>query len=246
MTRLHKAGAPWCGVFVATRANIDQVRATLEMMIALGARVVMFNRFNPGGENAGRLDLMPTVPQVRQALAVVEQLAASYDLLATASIPIMPCLVDIRAYPHVRFGFCSAGRENAYPTIGPDGRVRPCNHSAPVLGDFRRQSMAEILSNPTLAAFTAAVPKICRPCPAFERCRAGCRAAAEVCFGSLETPEPWLKQTSPRGNHGWIPRSIAVFLTTEHTEYTKWRIFFHWDPRFKLFPLFGHSSAVGY
>lgn len=192
MARLHKAGAPWCGVFVATRANIDQARATLEMMIALGARVVMFNRFNPGGENAGRLDLMPTVPQVRQALAVVEQLAASYDLLATASIPIMPCLVDIRAYPHVRFGFCSAGRENAYPTIGPDGRVRPCNHSATVLGDFRRQSMAEILSSPALAAFTAAVPEICRPCPAFERCRAGCRAAAEVCFGSLETPEPWL------------------------------------------------------
>jgi MoaA/NifB/PqqE/SkfB family radical SAM enzyme len=77
MTRLYKANATWCGVFVATRENIGQTRQTLEMVVALGATAVMFNRFNPGGEGARHLDLMPTVEQVRDALAVVDELAAT-------------------------------------------------------------------------------------------------------------------------------------------------------------------------
>lgn len=192
MARLAKAGASWCGVFVATRENIGQVRPTLEMMIALGATAIMFNRFNPGGEGARHLELLPTVEQVQEALAVVEELAAAYSLFASVSIPILPCLVDIRAYPHLGFGFCAAGHENAYTTIGPDGRVRPCNHTATILGDLRSQSLTEILAGPALAEFVAAVPEVCRPCPGLLTCRAGCRAAAEVCFGSLYEPEPWL------------------------------------------------------
>jgi pyrroloquinoline quinone biosynthesis protein E len=198
MTRLYRAQVPWCGVFVATRENIGAVRETLEMVVALGASAVMFNRFNPGGEGAEHLDLLPTVEQVRAALPVVDAFAARYDLLGAVSIPIMPCLVDIGAYRHLRFGFCAAGREGAYPTIGPDGRVRPCNHSATVLGDFRSQTMREILAGPALTAFTTPVPEICRPCPGLDRCRAGCRAAAEVCFGSLEAPEPWLRANLDR------------------------------------------------
>ncbi len=199
MTRLYKTGATWCGVFVATRDNIHQTRETLEMMIALGASALMFNRFNPGGEGSRHLDLMPTGAQVQTALGVVDELAATYGLLASASIPIMPCLINTTPYTHVYFGFCAAGRENAYPTLGPDGRVRPCNHSATVLGDFRAQPMAKILASPALKAFTAAAPDICKPCPGLETCRAGCRAAAEVCFGSVAQPEPWLRENFDPG-----------------------------------------------
>jgi radical SAM protein with 4Fe4S-binding SPASM domain len=198
MARLYKAKATWCGVFVATRENVAQTHKTLEMVVALGATAIMFNRFNPGGEGARNLDLLPTVEQVQEALAVVEELAAAYNLFASASIPIMPCLLDTRPYPHVAFGYCAAGRENAYTTIGPDGRVRPCNHTATVLGDLQAQPLAEIMASPAMAAFTSAAPAVCRPCPGLESCRAGCRAAAEVCFGSLEEPEPWLRANLER------------------------------------------------
>jgi radical SAM protein with 4Fe4S-binding SPASM domain len=193
MTCLYKAGAPWCGVFVATQENIAQARKTLEMVIALGAQAVMFNRYNPGGAGARDLGLMPSVAQVEAALREADELTARYAVQAVASIPIMPCLIDINAYPHLQFGFCPVGRADAYPTIGPDGRVRPCNHSATILGNFRTQTMHELLADPALAAFSSAVPAICHPCPALETCRGGCRAAAEVCFGSLATPEPWLQ-----------------------------------------------------
>jgi radical SAM protein with 4Fe4S-binding SPASM domain len=198
MSRLYKAGVAWCGVFVATRENIAQAHETLEMVIALGAQTVMFNRFNPGGAGAHDLDLMPTVAQVEAALGAVEALAARYAVQAVVSVPIMPCLVHINAYPHLGFGFCPVGRANSYPTIGPDGRVRPCNHSATILGDFRTQTMRDILASRALQDFSSAVPAVCRPCPALETCRAGCRAAAEVCFGSLATPEPWLEMNLDR------------------------------------------------
>ena len=198
MASLHRAQASWCGVFVATRDNVSQVRQTLEMVVALGAMAIMFNRFNPGGEGTRHLDLMPSVEQVRGALALVDELAATYGLFASASIPIMPCLMDTRPYRHIGFGFCAAGRDNAYYTVGPDGRVRPCNHSALVLGDLRTQTLAEILAGPELASFTAAAPKVCRPCPGLAICRAGCRAAAEVCFGSISEPEPWLRANLER------------------------------------------------
>ena len=198
MARLYKAQAPWCGVFVATSENIGQARQVVEMLVALGATAIMFNRFNPGGRGTHHLNLMPGVEQVQEALAVVDELAATYDLFASASIPIMPCLVDTRPYRHIGFGFCAAARDNAYYTVGPDGRVRPCNHSATVLGDLRTQSLAEMLAGPVLAEFTAAAPEVCRPCPGLAACRAGCRAAAEVCFGSLAEPEPWLRANLDR------------------------------------------------
>ena len=198
MTRLYKADAAWCGVFVATNENIGQTRQTLEMMIALGATAIMFNRFNPGGEGARHLDLMPTVEQVQDALAVVDELAAAYGIFASASISIMPCLIDVSPYRHVGFGFCAAGRDNAYYTIGPGGRIRPCNHTATILGDLRTQTLADILSGPGMAEFTTPAPDVCRPCPGLPTCRAGCRAAAEVCFGSLSEPEPWLRANLDR------------------------------------------------
>jgi radical SAM protein with 4Fe4S-binding SPASM domain len=198
MARLYEAGTPWCGVFVATRENVGQVRETIEMITALGATAIMFNRFNPGGEGARHLDLMPTIEQVHDALEVVDEMAATYGLSASASIPIMPCLLDTSPYTHVGFGYCAAGLDNAYYTVGPDGQMRPCNHTATVMGDLRRQSVKEILDGPALAAFLKPAPDVCLPCPGLETCRGGCRAAAEVCFGSLAEPEPWLRANLDR------------------------------------------------
>ena len=67
---------------------------------------------------------MPSVAEVQDARAVVNRLAAAYELFAAAAIPNMPWLVDTSPYRHIGFGIC---------------------------------------------------------------------AAAEVCFGSLSEPEPWLR-----------------------------------------------------
>ena len=43
-----------------------------------------------------------------------------------------------------------------------------------------------------LAAFVEAAPAFCDPCSLRETCQGGCKAAAQVCYGSLSAEEPFL------------------------------------------------------
>ena len=46
-------------------------------------------------------------------------------------------------------------------------------------------------------------------CPGLATCRTGCRAAAKVCFGSLEEPEPWLRAKLERLPSGATPPPLS-------------------------------------
>jgi radical SAM protein with 4Fe4S-binding SPASM domain len=181
--------------FVATRKNINDLYETIKLAFAFGARGLMLNRFNPGGR--GRLhlpELLPTVAQVRQALAVAESASQEFGIPISCSIPIQPCLIDISAYPHLGFGFCAAGTERAYYTLDPLGNVRPCNHSTTILGNLLTETFGDIISPENMHGFTASLPAHCLPCEQRNTCQGGCKAAAQVCYGSPTEIEPFLRQ----------------------------------------------------
>ena len=185
--------------FVATRLNITHLYDTIKLAFAFGARGIMFNRFNPGGR--GRLhlqELLPSAEQVREALVVADSAAREFGIPISCSIPIQPCLIDTRDYPHLGFGYCAAGTDRAYYTLDPLGNVRPCNHSTSILGNLFTESFSDILTNKSLYAFTASIPEHCTPCDQRGLCQGGCKAAAQVCQGSLEEMEPFL-QAGSRG-----------------------------------------------
>ncbi len=179
--------------FVATRLNIADVRDTLRLAFAFGARGVQFNRFNPGGRGAAHLDLLPTLEQVREALAAADATARELGLSVSVSIPIQPCLVDPSAYPNLTFGFCAAGTDRAYFTLDRAGNVRPCNHSETVLGNVWERPFADIIASEAMADFAAAAPPFCAPCRLRAACQGGCKAAAQVCYGNLRAEEPFLR-----------------------------------------------------
>lgn len=179
--------------FVATRLNIADLRDTLRLAFAFGARSIQFNRFNPGGRGAARLNLLPTLEQVREALAVADAAVAELGLSTSVSIPIQPCLVDVNAYPHLNFGFCAAGTDRAYYTLDARGNVRPCNHSPTVLGNVWEQPFADIIAGKAMAEFAAATPPFCQGCRMRAVCQGGCKAAAQVCYGDLRAEEPFLR-----------------------------------------------------
>lgn len=179
--------------FVATRLNIADLRDTLRLAFAFGVRGVQFNRFNPGGRGAAHLDLLPTLDQVREALAVANATAAELGLSVAVSIPIQPCLVDMAEYPHLNFGFCAAGTDRAYYTLDWAGNVRPCNHSGTVLGNVWDRALADIITGWAMAQFAAAVPPFCEGCRMRAICQGGCKAAAEACYGDLRAEEPFLR-----------------------------------------------------
>ena len=192
--QIRHLGAEVAFVFVGTRHNIEHWKGALELGIALGAGSFLLNRYNAGGAcHDHPEDLMPSVGQVRDCLAVAETYAARYGVSIGASIAIPPCLIDPAPFPHVGFGFCAAGTDRAYYTIDPLGWVRPCNHSTTVLGNLFRQSLKSMVRSRVLAEFRQARPDVCRGCGLEEECLGGCKAAAQVCYGSLTAPEPFLE-----------------------------------------------------
>jgi radical SAM protein with 4Fe4S-binding SPASM domain len=155
----------------------------------------MFNRFNPGGRGRTHLhDLLPSIEQVREALTVAESASVEFGIPISCSIPIQPCLIDISAFPHLGFGYCAAGSERAYYTLDPLGNVRPCNHSTTILGNLFEESFSALVLSQRLNGFVNALPAKCTACEQRAVCQGGCKAAAQVCYGSLDAMEPFMFQ----------------------------------------------------
>ena len=189
--RFHRG--QFVGVFVVTRHNLPDLREAIKLAYAFGARGLMLNRFNPGGRGRAHLhELLPTADQMRQALEVAEAAATALHFPISCSIPIQPCLVDTRLFPHLGFGFCAAGGDRAYYTLDPLGNLRPCNHSPTILGNLFHQSFAELMATDRMAEFVGAIPPFCDPCSQRQVCQGGCRASAQVCYGSLTAEDPFL------------------------------------------------------
>jgi len=194
MANLHLHRGQFIAAFVATRHNIEHLNETIRLAFAFGARGVMLNRFNPGGRGREHLaELLPSAEQVRQALVVAEAASVEFGIPISCSIPIQPCLIDTRLFPHLGFGYCAAGSERAYYTLDPLGNLRPCNHTDTILGNLFEESFTALIAPERMSAFTCALPSFCTDCTRRFECRGGCKASAQVCYGSLSAEEPFLK-----------------------------------------------------
>jgi len=178
---------------VLNRWNADYTRDALELGIALGADAFLLNRMNFSRltlPEAARL--APTVDQLKRALDAADAVALEYEAAISVSIPIPPCVVDPGSYPHLHFGWCPRGGPEAYYTVSHNGYLRPCNHSSRVLGDLREKTFEELVNSRTASAFWAPVPAMCRACvhPLRDKCRGGCPAASDECYGTRRRPDP--------------------------------------------------------
>lgn len=189
--RYHRG--QFVAVFVATKVNLPDLYDMIKLSFAFGARGIMLNRFNPGGRGRQHLnDLFPTADGIRQALDIAEAASVEFNIPISCSIPIQPCLIDTSRYSRLGFGFCAAGTDRAYYTLDPLGNLRPCNHTTTVLGNLLEESFADLIAPERISDFVEAIPAFCNPCTLRDTCQGGCKAAAQVCYGSLYTEEPFL------------------------------------------------------
>ncbi len=181
-------------VFVATKLNIDRYLETLELGVALGVRNWLFNRYNAGGACHGNPEqLMPSIAQLKTALAAAETAAVQYGLGIGCSITLPDCLIDHAPYPHLSFGYCAAGTDRTYLTIDPLGNVRPCNHTPQILGNLLTSSLRSMYTGKAMRCFATASPTFCANCKLEPQCQGSCKAAAETCYGSLHDLDPFLR-----------------------------------------------------
>jgi radical SAM protein with 4Fe4S-binding SPASM domain len=191
------SGSP--GAFDAVLGAMAHIRYyhglydTIKLAFAFGSRGMMLNRFNPGGRGRTHLsELLPTADEMHQALDIANSAAAEFNFPISCSIPIQPCLIETDAYDNLNFGFCAAGTNRAYYTLDPLGNLRPCNHTPTVLGNLLEEPFADLIAPERMREFVEAVPALCTPCALRDTCQGGCKAAAQVCYGSLTSEEPFL------------------------------------------------------
>lgn len=176
------AGGKTIATFVATSHNIHTWPETLELCVALGMNGILFNRFNVGGAGvAAAAELMPSIEEITWALETANKGVSKYGISISCGVPIPLCVIDTKPYRNLHFSNCAVGTKRAYPVIDPTGNVRPCNHSALILGNLFETDMRELLSNEASKAYARGVPKACTGCRYVKNCRGGCRAASEAC-----------------------------------------------------------------
>ncbi|MEN6337258.1 MAG: radical SAM protein [Phycisphaerales bacterium] len=195
MASIRYHGGRFVSVFVGTKRNLPDLHDTIQMAFAFGASSLMLNRMNVGGRGCAHVDeLLPSAGEVREMLAVANAAVDEFHLPISCSIAIQPCLIDLDEYPNLQFGFCGAGTERAYYTLDSLGNLRPCNHTPTILGNLFEESFGDLVASERMSCFVKAVPDFCLPCKLRDKCQGGCKAAAEVCCGSLTVPEPFLQR----------------------------------------------------
>jgi radical SAM protein with 4Fe4S-binding SPASM domain len=196
MINIRRARGSFVAVFVATKLNCADLCKTAELCIALGADAIMYNRINLGTHNMGYVDrLLPTPDLIRENLDVLDRMAAQYGLPVAVSVVIEPCVLDVRKYQHIHFGWCPLAGEGSYFTIDPLGNLRICNHSPVILGNIRREHFSDIYyNNPYIRRFRETWPDECNDCASVlkQMCCGGCRASAEQCYGTPARIDPFV------------------------------------------------------
>ena len=191
---LLDCGVTVVAVVIVTAHNVDTVIDTFAYLRDIGVKEVMVNRVNASRSNQACFEsLLPTIEELGVLYGAIDEFIENNpDMKIYFSVPMPLCVIDYRKYKNLSFGRCKAVCSMPYLAMDPEGNVRICNHSAEKLGNIFRQDLLTILENPYCTHFMEACPELCRDCSDYQECGAGCRAAAEVCYGDINRAEPVL------------------------------------------------------
>ncbi|MDR0872721.1 MAG: radical SAM protein [Prevotellaceae bacterium] len=187
-------------VVVITKHNVNLLGETLDFIQSIGCKRVMLNRYNIGGRGCARpMEVSATAEELRNAFATAEQKAVENDLRLTANVCSPICLLNPADYPHIGFGHCSFNPLQRPITLDINGNIRLCNHSPVVAGNIFETDLSEILFSDYSDLWEKSVPEFCAECAEWKKCKGGCRAASEQCFGSLAVEDPVIRVLGVEG-----------------------------------------------
>jgi len=175
-----------------TRRNLPELWETIAEAMSAGAGSLLMNRFLPGGRGltyADDLSLAPT--------DLLTMLDTAEDVLERCKRPghlgteVPKCLVDPSRYSRLHVGTTCAAATGFF-VIGPSGYVRVCNHSPVELAHYGH--IESLKTDPYWRRFAlkAYLPKQCLSCTEIGRCDGGCREAAHIVGGEVDSIDPML------------------------------------------------------
>jgi radical SAM protein with 4Fe4S-binding SPASM domain len=185
---LSGAGLTVTVAICVTKRNLPELFDTISYAFLRGARQLLLNRFLPGGRGIGYPGLCLAKEDIREMLNVAEEVCRAANIPGSVGTELPRCLVE-KEYKMIQVGTtCSGGM--GFFAVDPSGYVRPCNHSPIRLGSWRHLTQA--LESDYWQRFKTKdfLPRMCRNCHQNLQCDGGCREAAHIAGGSLDSPDP--------------------------------------------------------
>jgi radical SAM protein with 4Fe4S-binding SPASM domain len=180
-----------------TRRNFHELYETIAMALIAGANQILLNRFMPGGRGLANRELELTVEQIRAIPDIAEKVLAKAKRHGHIGTEYPRCLVDPAKYTYLKVGTrCAAATD--FFVVGPSGMLRVCNHSPVDLVHWRDYDA--LRNHPYWRTFVhkSWTPKGCENCALLGTdCDGGCREAAHVANGDVESADPVFRGEPP-------------------------------------------------
>jgi len=191
-TMAHEMGMRTVVNITVTKKNFHELYQTIAAAFLSGADQLLLNRFLPGGRGLSHeKELVLDKEEVIQMLDIAEEALEDAGRFGSVGTELPKCIVNESKYTRLNIGTrCSAA--TGFFVIGPDGYIRVCNHSEVKLVHF--SDMDTLPDNPYWQQFIFKdyLPKACMGCLHMGVCDGGCREAAHICGGAVDSPDPLL------------------------------------------------------
>jgi radical SAM protein with 4Fe4S-binding SPASM domain len=175
-----------------TNENHFELFETISQALLAGADLLLMNRFMPGGrglEHADRLTL--SSEQILDMLDTAEDVLQTANRAGSVGTELPKCILGERSYERLHVGTrCSAALD--FFVIGPSGYVRVCNHSPKRLNHVDDIESLKDHDYWKQFVFKDYLPEKCGDCSLITDCDGGCREAAHVVGGQVDSMDPLL------------------------------------------------------
>ncbi|MFH1067247.1 MAG: radical SAM protein [bacterium] len=186
--QLSDAGLDVVVSICVTKKNLPELFETISLGFIHGAKQLLLNRFLLGGRGINHPELCLSEEEVIQMLDTAEEVCQTAKTRGSVGTELPKCILK-KDYTMLKVGtLCSGGVD--FFAIDPSGRVRPCNHSPVQLGSY--QDIPSAIKSNYWQKFKCKdfLPRECSGCAMSLQCDGGCREAAHIVHGHLNSPDP--------------------------------------------------------
>ena len=176
------------GITVTNR-NLYELFEIIGEVLLAGADSILLNRFMPGGRGLTHRDWELNREQLTEMLDTAEEVLRIANRYGSVGTELPRCLIEPEKYKNLKIGTrCSAGTH--FFVFDPSGYVRVCNHSEHRLVFW--QELDSLTEDAYWNRFINKeyVPVSCQSCVQVSECDGGCREAAHIAGGTLDSLDP--------------------------------------------------------
>lgn len=173
-----------------TKKNIGELYENIAYALIKGADYILLNRFLPGGRGLSNKEYLLSVEETNQMLDIAEEVLSKANKYGHVGTELPLCAIkDPKRYKRLQVSnLCAAGK--GFCVIDPSGYLKVCNHSP--IRICKYTELKSLNTNDYWNKFRERryIPEMCIGCDKRDLCDGGCREAAHVFYGTIDSPDP--------------------------------------------------------